>query len=268
VSWLVLGCGYVGARLATALRQDGEPVRVVARDAQRLQPLAALGAEVRALDLAKSAGEAFQGLARPIVVYSVPPAGDLIEKALAHDARRFVYLGSTGVYGDTPPDQWVDEDTPTAPQDPDAAPRLADEAAVLAAQVDSVRLRVAAIYGPGRGLRARLLRGDLKLTDGGQAVFSRIHVDDLAGVIRAAAARAPRNALYCVADDRPTSQREYVEWLCAHLGKPLPPSAPPPTGAPRHAVRGRRVANARLKRELGYELKYPTFVEGEKSLDD
>jgi tryptophan 2,3-dioxygenase len=36
---------------------------------------------------------------------------------------------------------------------------------------------------------------------------------------------------------------------------------------PRHARRGRRILNARLKRELTIQLRYPTFVEGERALD-
>src|SRR5262249_47478953 len=104
MSWLVLGCGYVGAHLTRALRADGESVRVCARDAARLAPLAALGAEVRALDLEAPGAldAAFAGLTAPVVVYSVPPAGDLIARAAAAaraaGARRFVYLGSTGIY--------------------------------------------------------------------------------------------------------------------------------------------------------------------------
>jgi nucleoside-diphosphate-sugar epimerase len=273
VTWLILGCGYLGAHLTRALLRDGETVRVCARDPARLAPLAPLGAEVCALDLSGPGGleQAFAGLDAPVVVHSVPPAGDLVERAVAAarsaSARRFVYLSSTGVYGDTPPGVLVDEATPTA-ADAESAPRLADEAAVAASGLDTVILRLAAIYGPGRGLRARLRRGDYLLTDGGAGTFSRIHVDDLVAIVRAAVARAPSRALYCVADDRPSTQREYVEWLCAHLGLPLPSSAPPDPSKPRHASRGRRVANAKLKRELGYELLRPTFVEGERAIDE
>jgi hypothetical protein len=32
-------------------------------------------------------------------------------------------------------------------------------------------------------------------------------------------------------------------------------------------VRNRKVANARLKRELGYAFRYPTYVEGEQAIE-
>jgi len=38
-------------------------------------------------------------------------------------------------------------------------------------------------------------------------------------------------------------------------------------GAPRVAHRNRKIRNAKLKRELGIELAYPTFREGEAAIE-
>ena len=70
-------------------------------------------------------------------------------------------------------------------------------------------------------------------------------------------------AVYCVADDRPSRQREYAGWLAAHLHLP-----PPASGAAPTAHRGRRVKNERMKRELGVTLRYGSFVEGEQQIDE
>jgi hypothetical protein len=129
-------------------------------------------------------------------------------------------------------------------------------------------LRLAAIYGPGRGVRERLRAGNYRLLDDGAHYFSRVHVDDLVGVIRAAAARAPAGAVYCVGDDRPTTQREYADWLAARLGTPAPPSvATLEPGRPRRAVRNRQIANTKLKRELCYTFRYPSYIEGEQAIE-
>ncbi len=281
--WVILGCGYVGTRLAKELLAKGNNVRVCARNIARLEPLLQLGATAHAFDAAKSRafGPAVYGLRSPIIVYSVPPvpgalAGDPVrracEAAQAVGASRFIYLGSTAVYGPTTDGETVDEDSGLAISDGEASPRIADEQAIETIRLgglSTVVLRLAAIYGPGRGVRERLRAGNYRVLDDGAHYYSRIHVDDLVGIVQAAADRAPRAALYCVADDRPTSQREYTDWLVARLGVPQPPSVPTlAPGQPRRLVRNRRVSNAKLKAELGYTLLYPSFLEGEAQIEE
>jgi tryptophan 2,3-dioxygenase len=280
--WVILGCGYVGTRLAHALLDAGERVRVCARNAGRLQPLADRGAQVHAMDAAKlrAFGPALYGTSSPYVLFSVPPlanmpAGEAIRRAaeagIAVGAQRFVYLSSTAVYGETPDGEVVDEETPSALSDAEAMVRIGEESAVETARLSglaTIVLRLSAIYGPGRGVRERLIKGNYKLLDEGEHWFSRVHVDDIVGIIRAAVTRAPQQALYCVADDRPTTQREYAGWLSHRLGLPMPPSQPSlAPGAPRRAVRNRKISNARLKRELGYQFLYPSYVEGEMAIE-
>jgi nucleoside-diphosphate-sugar epimerase len=280
--WVILGCGYSGSRLARALLADGERVRVCARNTARLETLAAVGASVRALaaEKARAFGPALYGLLAPTVVYSIPPLGNApsgaalgraCQAALAAGATRFVYLSSTSVYGETPDGETVDEDTPVALSDGEAFLRITEESAVETGRLgglSTVILRLAAIYGPGRGVRERLKAGTYKLTDDGVHVFSRVHVDDIVGIIRAAVARAPSGAVYCVGDCKPTTQREYAEWLSARLGVPMPPSVPSlAPGAPRRGVRNRSINNARLIRELEYQFRYPSYVEGEMAIE-
>jgi nucleoside-diphosphate-sugar epimerase len=280
--WVILGCGYTGTRLARQLLADGHRVRACARNLSRLEPLAALGAELHQVDAAKlrAFGPALYGTRSPIVVYSIPPvpqmpAGEPLRRAcdaaMAVGADKLIYLSSTAVYGETEYGVTVDEESPIATGDPEAQGRIAEEGAIETARLaglSTVILRLAAIYGPGRGVRERLKAGTYKLTDDGVHFFSRVHVDDLVGVIRAAAERAPSGAVYCVADDRPSTQREYAEWLAARLGVPVPPSVPSmEVGKPRRAVRNRKVSNAKLKRELDYAFRYPSYVEGELAIE-
>lgn len=280
--WAILGCGYVGTRLARALLADGHRVRVCARNTTRLQPLGELGAQVHALDAAKSRafGPALYGLSSPNVVYSIPPlanlpSGEALRRAAdasaAAGASKFVYLSSTAVYGETPDGEVVDEDTPVAMGDAEAQVRIGEEAAVDMARLaglSTVVLRLSAIYGPGRGVRERLKAGTYKLIDEGAHYFSRVHVDDIVGIIRAAVERAPAGAVYCVADDRSTTQHEYARWLAERLGVPMPPSvASLAPGERRRGVRNRKVSNARLARDLKYSFKYPSYVEGELAIE-
>jgi nucleoside-diphosphate-sugar epimerase len=281
--WVILGCGYIGTRLARALLADGERVVVAGRQRQKLAALEAAGATFRAIDAARprSFAEAIAGAQHPVVVYSIPPVpgqtgGENLRHAAAAAQRagatRFLLLGSTAVYGETPDGEVVDEDTATVSSDPDARPRVIEEIVLesaASAGLPTVVLRLSAVYGPGRGVRERLIAGSYLLLDDGVHVYSRVHVDDVVGIARAAAARAQPGAIYCVGDDRPTTQREYADWLADRIGAARASSAPSfVVGTPRRPIRNRAVSNARVKRELGYVFRYPTYLEGEAAVDD
>ena len=290
--YVILGCGYVGTRLCQSLLADGARVRVGSRRVALLEPLRERGAEVVYFDAGRphQFGPALLGLDRPVVVYSIPgvpdlPQGEAVRRAataaLRMHARAFIYLGSSAVYGRSEEhltSEWVDEDTAVASNDPDAALRLADEAAVQSVAQAGLRvvvLRLAAIYGPAlsssqpaRGVRQRLRANQYKLWDGGRYYFSRIVIDDLVRVIRAAADRAPVGATYVVGDDHPCPQGEYGRWLASHLGLPEPPHADShQSRSAGNSIRGRRLNNGRLKRELGVTLVYPSYKEGELYID-
>lgn len=280
---VILGCGYVGSRLARAALAAGRTVRVCGRSTGRMQPLfAPLGAEVKFLDAATPKGfvAALSGLPGATVVYSIPPVTSLppghalraaLQAAYGAGAACFLLFSSCGLYGDSPDDDtWIDEDTPITP---DAAMQnvVTDEAEVAASGFDRMRvvtLRLAPVYGPGRGVRRRILKGEYRILEQGQHVTSRIHVDDVVQIVFAAETKAPNKALYLVADDAPTTQGEYAAWLSARMSVPMPPSREVyEAGKPRVAHRNRKLRNARLKAELGLELRYPSFKEGEAAIE-
>ncbi len=280
---VILGCGYLGTRLAEAALVAGRPVRVCARSTGRLGPLGVLGAQVKYLDAAmpKQLGPALSGMPGATVVYSIPPIASLppgagvraaLQAAYGAGAACFIHLSSSGLYGDQPDDEtWIDEDTPTALDDPPMMGVQNDEAAVEASTFERLRtviLRLAPVYGPGRGVRARLRAGGYRLLDDGEHAISRIHVDDVVRVVFAAEDHAPRGARYLVADDEPTTQRDYATWLCERMGLALPPTRPMfAPGAARIAHRNRRIRNTRMKAALGLTLRYPSYREGEAAIE-
>ncbi len=279
---VVLGCGFIGSRVARAALAAGRQVRVASRSPAKLAPLAALGAEVVHLDAAKPRqfGIALQGLKHASVLYSIPPVtelpgGEALRRAtmaaINTGANCFIYLSSAGVYGDRPDDDWVDETHQFVLDDAAMQGYHSEEAAVETGGMAGLRtivFRLAAVYGPGRGVRNRLRKADYKLLDEGAHWISRIHVDDLVGLIFAAEERGPQNSLYNVCDDKPTTQLEHVTWIAKRLGVPVPASiASFAPGMKRQVHRGRRLRNDKLKADLGYVFKYPTYVEGEIALE-
>ncbi|HEX5223020.1 MAG TPA: NAD-dependent epimerase/dehydratase family protein [Verrucomicrobiae bacterium] len=126
-------------------------------------------------------------------------------------------------------------------------------------------LRLAGIYGPGRGhWFKQFLRGEARLEGDGSRFLNMVHGDDVVGAIIAALeSDVQLPSVFNVVDDEPVMQRDFFAWLAGQLGKPMPPSVP--TDAETNRKRGvtnKRVSNQRLKRGLGYQFKYPTFREG------
>ncbi len=279
---MILGCGYLGNRLARAALAAGRPVRALARGTGRLVPLQELGAEIKYCDawLQKQLPQALSGATGGTVVYAVPPSAPLppgkaitqvMQAAYGAGAECFIYISSSGLYGDRPDDDVIiDEDTPIARDDQGMKNVWADEEAILNTAMERLRtviLRLAPMYGPGRGVRARLRAGEYKLIDDGSHAISRIHVDDAVGAIFAAEEHAQRKSIYLVADDQSTTQLEYATWLTERMGFPLPESRPLITPGARPSHRNRRIKNTKLKTELQYTLRYPTFREGEAAIE-
>jgi nucleoside-diphosphate-sugar epimerase len=279
---VILGCGYVGSHIARAALAAGRTVRVCRRSTGKVAALGELGAQIKYLDASqpKQLTAALASSQGGTAIYAMSrvggPPGHIMRAALqaayGGGISTFIYLSSTGLYGDSPDDDaWIDEDTPVVHGDQDMAHVISDEREIELCSFDRVRtiiLRLAPVYGPGKGVRERLKKGDYRLLDDGQHAISRIHIDDVARIIFAAEQKAPAKSTYLVADDEPTTQLAYATWLCDRMGLPMPPSRKIfEPGAQKVAFRNRRIRNAKLKRELGIELSYPTFREGEAAIE-
>lgn len=274
--WVIVGCGYTGEHLAARLVALGVRIVVTRRaadDASALAERLGDGARARAADLLDPG--TLEGLIPPgaVVVDSAPPSGDLAAErnlaaaCAAAGARRLVYISSTGVYPRMEPGTWIDEDTDTDPFGDRGASRLEAESALLTAaaarDLEAVALRAPGIYGPDRGVAARLQQGRYRVIGAGDSYVSRIHVHDLGSAILAAGTVDPLpRSIYVVGDDEPTTSRAHADGAAARLGLPPPPSVPmSEVSADLRAMMGanRRVDNTRMKQELGVELRYPTW---------
>lgn len=207
-----------------------------------------------------------------LLLVSVPPntAGDPVLRRFAKEistgrARRIVYLSSIGVYADHG-GAWIDETAATS-GDGRRQLRIEAEAAWRALAHDRTTiLRIAGIYGPGRNALVNLRDGKAhRIVKPGQ-VFNRIHVDDIAAAI-AAALDHPSTGIWNVCDDEPAPPQDVVSFAASLMGIVPPPeqdfaSAEMSAMARSFYVSNNRVANARLKQELGVKLTFPTYRAG------
>jgi nucleoside-diphosphate-sugar epimerase len=180
------------------------------------------------------------------------------------------YLSTTGVYGDRA-GGWVDETAELRPTGERGRRRVAAERVWLDLwhrhRIPVHIFRLAAIYGPGRSPFEALWTGTAKRIDKAGQVFSRIHVEDLASVLRASIARPHPGAVYNVCDDEPAAPEAVVAHAAALLGMPPPPLVRFEDAALSPMARSfyddnKRVSNALIKRELGVRLRYPDYRAG------
>jgi nucleoside-diphosphate-sugar epimerase len=291
LSCLIVGCGYVGARLA---RQEAGRRRVLAivRSGPGEASLKSAGIDTMRLDLDVTETAPQPGVAaaadHAAVVYLVPPPEHgMTDPRLESFLRQlgdstpavFIYVSTTGVYGDVA-GAVVDEDARLSPSNDRSRRRVAAErtaqAWCAARGVRCVILRVPGIYGPHRLPIERLQRGEPALHPDEAGPGNRIHVDDLVASVVAAMDSASAQGAYNVTDGDHSSTTAYLQQTAAAAGLPPPQLITRAEAAARISpgmlaflLESRRVDNRRMREDLGVQLRYPSMQSGIRaSLDE
>ncbi len=275
---LIVGCGYLGLRVANRWVADGAVVIAVTRYSERGSFLQSRGIEpivgdIMAPDTLRSLPSADtvlfavghdRGCGHSIREVYVAGLMNVLEY-LPSSVGRFIYVSSTGVFGQSD-GSWVDETSPCEPKREGG--RACWQAELLLRQHPlgrrAVVLRMAGIYGPGRIPRSKELLAGLPLDAPSEGFLNLIHVDDAASAVLAAEARAPLPSLYCVSDGHPVVRRDYYCQLAALLGAAEPQFRKTQLDAPAalRASASKRVSNQRLLSQLGFQPQYPSYREG------
>lgn len=186
------------------------------------------------------------------------------------DLKWIGYLSSTGVYGDRG-GEWVDEITEIQPTTKRGSRRAKAESQWLSLyhnfELPVHVFRIAGIYGPGRSALDSVRAGVARRIEKEGHVFSRIHVDDIVQVLMASMNNPAPGQIYNLADDEPAPSHEVIGYACALLGMeppPLVPFAQADMAPIAHSFYrdNKRVANDKIKSELGIKLKYPDYKRG------
>lgn len=274
---LVVGCGYLGERVARRWATAGDRVVATTRRPTRADELRRLGIEPAIVDVTAADpgwshlfttagvpdtvfwGVGFDrgggGTHRDVHVHGLKRLLDaLLAARTANRTPRVIFSSSTGVWGDVQGEE-VDETTPPSPAR-EAGRVLVDAEALLAAHPagPGTALRFAGLYGPGRLPRIDDLRAGLPIAADPESWLNMIHIDDAAAVVCAVAdADAPRG-LYVVSDGHPVRRREWYGRLAEASGSPAPRWDP---DAPRARGADKRVNPALVYRDLGMRPLHP-----------
>jgi nucleoside-diphosphate-sugar epimerase len=206
----------------------------------------------------------------------------LLAAGRAVGARRFV-AQSFGAFRWARTDRPVLSEADPVDPDPPAALRvplvgiLHVERTVPAIEWgDGLVLRYGGFYGPGTAISRApdalmatpVRKRQFPIIGNGAGVFSHVHIDDAATATAAAIERG-EPGIYNVVDDDPAPVREWLPVLASALG------AKPPRRIPRWLARlvageaatltmtaTKGSANEKAKRELGWQLRYPSWRQG------
>lgn len=185
---------------------------------------------------------------------------------------RFVFV-STVVTGDAR-GVLLTEDTPLPVQTPYGRSKQEGERLVLQSGLSSVIVRPSHVYGPGGWYADELVPrlrqpGRFAVIGHGENLWDVVHVHDVATALVLAAESAPERSIYHVVDDEPVTYGDFMALTARTLGVGAPRKIPPPLArlvAGRNAVdavvRSARSSNAKIKRELRWQPRFPTFREG------
>jgi nucleoside-diphosphate-sugar epimerase len=277
---LIIGCGYVGFELGKQLVEHGNEVFGLRRGASNDEKLTQAGITSLVADITNPPTLAHLPSDYDWVINSVASGGgdvedyrkiyldgtrNVLEWLAACPPRKYVYTSSTSVYAQD--DGSVVEENSVAEGATGASKILVQAEAVLldrarAGAFPAVILRVAGIYGPDRGHWFKLfLRGEAAIEGDGGRTLNMTHREDVAGAIIAALERGKSGEIYNVVDDEPVSQYLFFHWLSGTLNLPMPPTGELENERKRGAS-NKRISNSKLKRELGYRFRFPTFREG------
>lgn len=220
---VIAGTGYTGHRVLAQLPVD-EALGLSRTPIATAQPFAVVDFDALT-SLPVSLPE------RYAVLYTCPPAGEDDARlrrfidALPHPPERFVYLSTTGVYGDCR-GAVVTEATPVNPDNRLSKPRVAAESLLEEwageAGCRLVILRVPGIYGPGRLGLDRIQAGEPYLRASDANPGNRIHVDDLVQCCLAALRTGTPAGIYNIGDGDYRSATWFADEVARQAGLPQP----------------------------------------------
>ncbi|MCW3018222.1 MAG: NAD-dependent epimerase/dehydratase [Solirubrobacterales bacterium] len=166
------------------------------------------------------------------------------------------------------------EQEPLPVETPYGRSKQEGERLVLASGLPAVVIRPSHVYGPGgwyvNELIAHLRQpGRFAVVGSGENLWDVVHVEDVASALRLAAEQASAGEVYHVADDEPISFYDFMALTAQQLGLGPPRRIPAALArivaggnAVAAAVRSARSSNAKIKRELGWQPRFPNARAG------
>ena len=277
----IIGCGYIGKRLALQLQATDVTLTGIVQREISLAKCQQLHIPCKTAELDRP-DNSFRVTGQHVIYLVPPPQHGKIDTRLSnflaaiknHLPRKLVLFSTTGVYGDCQ-GKWINETTALNPTADRAHRRANAEAQAIEFcrqyEVPLVILRVAGIYGPDKLPIARLKNRDPIVNDQDSPYTNRIHADDLADICIKALLESHLTGVYNVTDGHPGKMYDYFNQVASAFGLPAPPtitmaeaSAQLSKGMLSYMAESRRISNRKLLDDFNFQLRYPSLEQGLK----
>jgi len=276
---LIIGCGYLGKRVASRWLAAGDTVYATTRSRAHAGQFEAMGLHPLQGDVT-AAADAANGLPTlPTVDTVLWAVGfDRTAPASYEDVHvtglqrlldrlpgqpRFIFISSTGVWGDGS-GGLVNETTPPTPAREAGRALVAAEARLQAHRHGpGVVLRLAGLYGPDRLPRLADLQAGKPLPADPASWLNLIHIDDAAAVACDVAELSAPRPLYVVSDGSPIRRRDWYEGLARITGNPSPAWDP---AASQSRGGDKRVDSRLIWTDLGHGPDQPDALQAVQQL--
>jgi nucleoside-diphosphate-sugar epimerase len=269
---LIIGCGYLGRRVADLWLKQEKSVFALTRS--HANELSSLGIEPIVGDICQPASLRFPKVQTVLYAVSIDRSSgktfhDVYVKGLQNvltklpKPKQFLYVSSTSVYAQSD-GSWVNENSVTQPVESNGKVILEAEELLRSHIPESIILRFSGIYGPDRVIRrASIERGEPLLGDGDKWI-NLIHVDDGAQAILAANESGIPGETYLINDDEPVTRRDFYTYMAELLGAPSAKfeTISPDATMPASEWSNRRMSNQKMHEKLKIKLTYPNYKIG------
>jgi len=270
----ILGCGWLGLPLGEHLKSIGYSVKGSTTSRNKLSLIENAGIEPYLITLdpelkCEFCDEFFNS---DIMIVDIPPGIrhhkdgsfhiqqiDSLKKRLNKSLVSFViFVGSTSVYPDL--NKTVSEmNTKGLTRGPEnALLTVEDMMTDPDNHFETTVIRFAGLYGydrhPVRYLASR------KNLSNGLAPVNLIHRDDCIEIISEIVKQDVRNEVFNACSDKHPTRRDYYTRMALQL------ELKPPTFTTNSSLSYKIVSSEKLKKELGYQFKYPSPYEGQIDL--
>ena len=184
------------------------------------------------------------------------------------------YLSSTSVYGDHK-GEWVNENSKLKSESKFGLDRINIEKDWLSfsrkEKFDLTIFRLSGIYGPKRNPFDKVKDREFKCIIKKNHLFNRIHVEDIALIIKKCISLKIKELVFNLSDDLPSTNYDFVKEASNLLNLKAPNTVLYNADNLSQVARSfyeesKKVSNARIKKKLDYEFLYPNYILGLRSI--